>query len=384
MKIGWFCIPAHGHINPTLELVRAMTARGHEVYYFSFESFRERIEEAGGYFISCDAYDFGIKHNENSDRVGSDIAFSTELLVSSTLALDEMVMKVVHKVRPDIIVSDSVAYWGKLAAMKYNIPYVSSTTTFAFNHKSARYIKHGFRETFKMLLSMPKVNKQIKRLQNKGYPVNNILDIIQNDNNTNTIVYTSKYFQPCAETFSRKYCFIGPSLRPSEEVVKKTAEKTIFISLGTVVKNERFLERCIDALQETDYQVIVSLGVNHIRFENLPENIKIYEHVDQMAVLSISDVFITHCGMNSASEGLYFEIPLILCPQTPEQMAVAKRIEELRAGIMLASAKKTDILTAINEILSNSEYKNAALKISESFKKSGGAEKAAAFLESLR
>lgn len=28
--------------------------------------------------------------------------------------------------------------------------------------------------------SMPKIKKQVKRLQSKGYPVNNILDIIQN------------------------------------------------------------------------------------------------------------------------------------------------------------------------------------------------------------
>lgn len=54
--------------------------------------------------------------------------------------------------------------------------------------------------------------------------------------------------------------------------------------------------------------------------------------VDQMAVLSISDAFITHCGMNSASEGLYYGVPLVLFPQTPEQDAVAKRTEELGAG----------------------------------------------------
>ena len=28
MKIAWFCIPAHGHTNPTLGLVRALTDAG--------------------------------------------------------------------------------------------------------------------------------------------------------------------------------------------------------------------------------------------------------------------------------------------------------------------------------------------------------------------
>ncbi|MFW5649929.1 MAG: hypothetical protein ACOCNC_00900 [Acetivibrio ethanolgignens] len=42
------------------------------------------------------------------------------------------------------------------------------------------------------------MNKNIKRLQAKGYPVKSILDIIQNDDKTDTIVYTSPEFQPCA------------------------------------------------------------------------------------------------------------------------------------------------------------------------------------------
>lgn len=384
MKIAWFCIPAHGHVNPTLGLVKEMTDAGHEVYYFSFKEFKEEIEEAGGFFICCDGYDLDIKYSKNSGKVGKDIAFSMGLIVSSTLALDEMVMRTVNEIKPDIIVSDSVAYWGKLAAMKCNIPYISSTTTFAFNKYSAKYIRRGFGEILKMFLQMPRINKQIKRLRDNGYLVKNILDIIQNDNETNTIVYTSKYFQPCSETFSDKYCFIGPSLRSVKNIINKTAEKTIFISMGTVVKNEKFINLCIDALKETDYQIIVSLGKNNVCVEDIPDNVQIYEFVDQMAALMISDVFITHCGMNSVSEGLYFGVPLILCPQTPEQMAPAKRTEELGAGIILKANKKANILAAVNQIFNDSEYRKRAEKISESFKKSGGVKKARAFLEAFK
>ena len=160
MKIAWFCIPAHGHTNPTLGLVRELTGSGHSIYYFSFEMFREKIESAGAVFIPCDGYDFEMEDKENADRVGKDQAFAVELLVSSTLALDGMVTEKIAELKPDVIVADSIAYWGKLAAMKHGIPYVSSTTTFAFNRYSSRYMKHGFGETLKMLFSMPKVNKR--------------------------------------------------------------------------------------------------------------------------------------------------------------------------------------------------------------------------------
>ena len=159
MKIAWFCIPAHGHTNP--------------------------IEKAGATFIGCDGYDFEMEDKENADRVGKDKVFATELLVSSTLALDEMTTRVIGEIKPDVIVSDSVAFWGKLAAMKHGLPYVSSTTTFAFNRYSAKYMKETPWDIAKMLFTMPKINKQIRRLQEKGYPVKGILDIVQNDNETN-------------------------------------------------------------------------------------------------------------------------------------------------------------------------------------------------------
>ena len=383
MKIAWFCIPAHGHTNPTLGIVKELTDAGHQVYYFSFEMFREKIEKAGAVFIGCDGYDFEMEDKGNADRVGKDKVFATELLVSSTLALDEMTTEKIEEIKPDIVVSDSVAFWGKLVAMKHGIPYVSSTTTFAFNKYSAKYMKESSWDIAKMLVSMPKINKQIKRLREKGYPVKGILDIVQNDNDTNTIVYTSKYFQPCADTFSDRYHFIGPSIRPVSEPVAKTAEKTVYISMGTVNQNHEFYRNCIHALGQTDWQVIVSMGTNTEHFDDLPDNVEVHETVDQMAVLSIADAFITHCGMNSASEGLYFQVPLVLFPQTPEQGAVAKRVEELGAGVMLQSISEEDVMSAVAEVLSDPEYKENAIRVSDSFHACGGAAEARAFLEEV-
>lgn len=383
MKIAWFCLPAHGHTNPTLGVVKELTAAGHQVYYFSFEAFREKIERAGAVFIGCDGIDFEMEDKGNADRVGKDKAFATQLLVSATLALDAMSTEKIAEIKPDLIVSDSVAYWGKLVAMKHGIPYVSSTTTFAFNRYSAKYMKQTPWDAVKMLFAMPKINRQIQRLRDNGYPVKGLLDIVQNDNETNTIVYTSKYFQPCADTFSEKYHFVGPSIRPIQTPMAKTAEKTVFISMGTVNQNREFYRNCIQVLEKTDWQVILSMGTNTEHFDDLPDNIQIYETVDQMGVLSIADAFITHCGMNSASEGLYFQVPLVLFPQTPEQGAVARRVEELGAGVRLKSIAPPDILQSLESVLNVPKYKENAIKISDSFRACGGTHEAKAFLESI-
>ena len=137
-------------------------------------------------------------------------------------------------------------------------------------------MKQGIGELVRMLISMPKITKNIKRLQDKGYPIKSVLDIIQNDDNTHTIVYTSSDFQPCADTFSDKYVFVGPSIRPATDKIVKTKEKLIYISMGTVNNDMMPLYKtCITTLADTEYQVIISVGnlVSIKEFGKLPENI---------------------------------------------------------------------------------------------------------------
>jgi len=380
-KIVFFCIPAHGHTNPTLGVVRELVSRGHQVWYYSYNIMQEKIESAGAIFVSCDDYDMEQKLSpKDAVRVGKDLAFSTKILVDTTLALDDKVCTDMVQLKPDCIVADSMAVWGKAVAIKLGIPFVSSTTTFAFNQHSAKIMKQSLGELFKMVFSMPKITKQIKRLQSKGYPVKNILDIIQNDDNTHTIVYTSPEFQPCSETFSDKYAFVGPSLRPASDKIEKKRDKLIYISMGTVNNDMMSLyNRCLTALSDTDYQVIMSVGnlVSIEEFGELPENISVFSHVDQIAVLQQADVFVSHCGMNSVSESLFFGVPLVMHPQTSEQSGVAERVYQLGAGIKLDQSDADSIINAIERIFADSGYKQNADVISKSFKRCSGAKGAA-------
>ena len=386
-KIVFFCIPAHGHTNPTLGVVRELICRGHEVFYYSYNMMREKIESTGATFISCDEYDQEQRLDaKDGARIGKDLAFSTQMLVDTTLALDDAVCEHMKELKPDCIVADSMAVWGKAVALKLGIPFVSSTTTFAFNQYSARIMKQSLGQIFSMIFSMSKINKNIKRLQDKGYPVKSVLDIIQNDNNTDTIVYTSPEFQPCSETFSDIYVFVGPSIRPIENVFEKKSDKLIYISMGTVVNDSvEFYKKCIEAFADAEYQVIISVG-NLINIEELgaiPDNIMISRFVDQIAVLSQADVFLTHCGMNSVNESLYYKVPLVMFPQTSEQDGVATRVEQLGAGVRLKHINAKSIRETIEKVLNTKSYYEQASKISQGFRKCTGAKGAADKIEQM-
>ena len=380
-KIVFFNIPAHGHTNPTLGVVRELTARGHQVWYWSYELMRQKIEAAGAHFVPCDSYDAELRLTpRQAARIGKDLALSTRVLVDTTLSLDEAVCREMERLQPDCIVADSMAVWGKAVARKLNIPFVSSTTTFAFNQHSAKVMRRSAGELLRMVLSMPRINGEIKRLQRAGYPVKSVLDILQNDDATHTVVYTSPEFQPCSDTFSDRYAFVGPSVRPAETEVVKTGEKLVYISMGTVNNDMLPLyRRCIAALRETPWQVILSVGsaVSPEQFGELPENVAVYPSVDQIAVLEQADVFLTHCGMNSVSEALWFGVPLVMLPQTAEQGGVAQRVAQLGAGVKLEKTDPASIRASLARVLHHPSYAGNAAAIGEGFRRCGGAKAAA-------
>ena len=383
--IVFFCIPAHGHTNPTLNVVRELKVRGHRVVYYSYDEFREKIEDAGAEFISCNGNDAQLHlTKEEGAKIGADLALSTRVLVDTTLSLDEPVCRAMERLKPDCIVADSIAVWGKVVAKKLGIPFVCSTTTFAFNKESAKIMPHSLRETLSMILSLGKVNAQVKRLRQAGYPVKSVLDLIGSDESVPTVVYTSPLFQPCAETFPEHFAFVGPSIRPAWSQVAKTGEKLVYISMGTVNNDMLPLYRaCVQAVKGTLWQVILSVGdqVDREELGTLPDNVAVFSSVDQIAVLQKADVFLTHCGMNSASEGLYFGVPLVMLPQTSEQSGVAARAEQLGAGLRLRKTTPDAIRAALEKAMDDPSYRENAEKIGASFRASGGAKAAADCIE---
>ncbi len=375
-RIAFFCIPAWGHTNPTVEVVRELTRQGHQVRYYSFAPFREKLESAGAEVTLCDEA-LPPAPPDLDRKLGKDFTALVKMVTDTTLALEDKVCRELEAFQPDVIVSDSVCFWGKLFAGKIGVPYVCSTTTFAFNQYSARRVKPSGGELLRSLIGMPRVNRCMALLRKHGYPIKGLLDLIQNDNDTDTIVYTSQEFQPMAETFSDRYAFVGPSL-PAIPERKEKARPLVYVSMGTVIQGKSaFFIRCVEALAHLDVDAILSVGTeeNVAALGPLPENIQAAARVDQLAVLAQADVFLTHCGMNSASEAIWCGVPMVLYPQQSEEAAVADRMEELGLGLRLKDERA--IGKAITQVLTEPEHRKRICAMGDSFRAAGGARRAA-------
>lgn len=383
-NIMFFCIPAYGHHNPTIAVVKELVNRGNRVRYYSFNEFRDKIESTGAEFISCDMYLPEVSEDIVS---GSTTMSSTEMTIvdlRTTARMDGFLKEQVEEFQPDVIVSDSVCFWGKLTARKYKIPMVVSTTTFAFNKHSSNYMKSSFSEIKDLIKGNKSVKAELKKLEEYGYHEKSVMPLVQNDNYTDTIVYATKKYQPCYETFSKHYAFVGPSLVTDYKPDKEHDRPLVYISLGTVVSNKPdFYKKCIQALENENVDVIISCGrvVNPDTLNGLADNVKVYQSVNQLEILSKANVFLTHNGMNSTSESLYMGTPMVFFPQINEQRAVARRAGEMGAGIELKEESVEGIHDAIMEVLTNEKYAKSAMECSEDFRASEGPKGAAEFIE---
>lgn len=377
-KIAFFCIPARGHTNPTLPVVRRLVEMGHEVIYYSFAPYREDIEAAGAKYVDSGSLDAAPATGGAS--VTSDIGAAAALIAQTTLAMEAPVLKALTAERPDVIVADSAAAWGRLFALKLGIPLVCSNTTFVFNRHAAKVMKSSFGDLLRLLPALFRASRALRPLRDRGYPIKGGMDLMQGDPSTTTVVYTSRQFQPCAETFSGNFHFVGPCLRPCGAPVAKSDRPLIYVSMGTVMTAELdFLRRCAVALGGGSYDVIISAGseANATALGSLPGHVRVYPRVDQLSVLQSADAFITHCGMNSASEALYYGVPLLMRPLTPEEAGVANRTVELGAGLRLTDESPEAIRAAVETVLANPAFREAAARIGAGFRDCGGAEAAA-------
>src|SRR5262245_39622922 len=107
-KIIFTNVPGHGHVNPTLAVVKELVARGHRVIYYNSEDFRPQIERTGAEFRPYPV--FGVTPQELADKV-SNLANITVLLLEKSYILTDWMLKEIEREQPDLLIHDSIALW---------------------------------------------------------------------------------------------------------------------------------------------------------------------------------------------------------------------------------------------------------------------------------
>ncbi|WP_057491148.1 macrolide family glycosyltransferase [Streptococcus orisasini] len=382
-RIIFMGVPAFGHTNPTLFVVQKLVENGHQVRYYTVSNFKESLEKLGAEVICYDekmAY-MTVEH-VNQPTHNQKNHFSALLAIVSE-AIEDIRNTYLEEIRvwqPDVIVGDSLALWASVIADNLDVPYVSYNTHFAFNEYTPTMLSDSsFKDNFKMLLHLPEMMANYHKIKRLGYPSKHVTDLALTRTDCPVIVTTSQNFQPAGASFCETIHFVGPVIRESTAVWKKSNRPLVYISLGTVNNQASdFYRHCFTALGNKEFDVLLSVGaktdINSLG--QIPQNFQVAHSFDQIAVLKSADVFLTHCGLNSTSEALYYEVPLLVFPQTIEQNMVAEQVLAAGAGFKLESYAPTAIAQGIEEVLYHANYKKQASKVAQDFRASGGVEAA--------
>jgi MGT family glycosyltransferase len=328
-------LPAYGHVNPTLAIAQELVRRGQNVVYYLPEEFRESVEATRASFRSY--------QSQLMNRIAN---MSPMLGEESRLVLPQ-VLERIRAEKPDIILHEPVCLWSRIVAQVLEVPAISLRPTYAMNeHFNMASLRTQMPDNRLAQIQemLTKVNRDIADIcASYGLSPMNLFDVLSYAEPLN-LVFLPKAFQPAGDTFDERHLFVGPSILPRHQATEfpldqlSTTRPLLYISLGTIFNNEpAFFKQCVEAFGESAYQVVLSRGkqIDPAALGPIPENFLVAPYVPQLEILSRARVFITHAGMNSTMESLYYGVPLVAVPQTPEQMVTARRIAEMGLGAML-------------------------------------------------
>lgn len=387
-KALFLSLPLHGHVNPSLPLVRELVERGESVVYYATDAFADKVERAGA---TCRRYQnaFLGDMKELPERMDA----LSWLLARTTAEVLGDELDAMRAERPDYVITDSVAPWGQWVAKLLGVPAVTSVSTFAFNrHVAVFAAAHGVRpkggkfalSKLRHIVKALRLGRQLRRRYRVKGPL--LMDLIMGHSELN-IVYTSRYFQPREETFDGRYLFVGPSMAartgsapfPWDEGSRRAI---VYVSLGTLFNTDAaFYRSCFEAFRSEDCQVIMSIGTA-VSMDSLgpaPQNFIVQPHVPQLEVLSRATAFVTHGGMNSVSESLYHGVPVVVIPQMSEQHIVGRRVEQLGAGLYVAKTEVTAdrVRDSVRRVIAEDRFRRQAALVGDSFRSAGGVGRAA-------
>ncbi|MEK7328316.1 MAG: macrolide family glycosyltransferase, partial [Chloroflexota bacterium] len=385
----FFNIPAHGHTNPTLPLVKELVRRGERVIYYNAEPFRAKVEETGAAFRAYDMGDkFGIGHGADSPLD------AMARIMSAAEAVIPAVLDEVRAEQPDYIIYDSMCVWGKQIARILERPAVCSCSIFFVGAKNFAALPRDramFSNTFgqaphaaRWLWQSWNAARRIKKRYGVESPTP--FDFFGNPGDL-TLVYTSRYFQLGGELFDGAFKFVGPSIAPRDDHSDFPFDwldggPVIYVSLGTIF-NDRpdFFRACLEAFGGARYRVVMAIG-NKVAADSLgaiPDNFLLRPHVPQLEILPRVSLFITHGGMNSATESAWYGVPMLVAPQMGDQLVVASRVAQLGAGLLVDSRRFTaqTLREAAEKVMSSETFREQSRAIGQSLREAGGYARAA-------
>ncbi|MEO6504033.1 MAG: nucleotide disphospho-sugar-binding domain-containing protein [Jatrophihabitantaceae bacterium] len=331
MRIAFLNVAAAGHINPTLAIAEQLQDDGARVDYFTPAGARRRSAPSIDFRPILDPVEAA---GSASDRAVTVV----RALTAAQQHLPELVGAVAGA-RPDALVYDRSAPWGRWVAERLSIPSIQVLTTYALRPESTppRIGAGGFdRPGRELRRALRRYAQAVEANAGQGLTSLRPQDVFVSGDRHN-IVTVARALQADADDFDDSYTFVGPCL-PRSLPQREEATRTAFVSTGSVLPGDaELMQACLRAFPPDDWEVVLAVGAAAPELSRqTPAGWTVQAQVDQLSVLARASVFVTHGGMNSVQEAAFLGVPLVVVPRTSENQRTAARVETLGLGLTVA------------------------------------------------
>ncbi|MGC0373966.1 MGT family glycosyltransferase [Streptomyces sp. SAI-229] len=386
--IAMFSIAAHGHVNPSLEVIRELVARGHRVTYAIPPLFAEKVAETGAEPKLWNSTLPG--PDDDPEAWGTTLLDNVEPFLADAIQALPQLIEAYEGDTPDLVLHDITSYPARVLAHRWGVPAVSlSPNLVAWDGYEQEVAEPMWEEPKKTERGQAYYARFHAWLEENG--ITEHPDPFTG-RPARSIVLIPKALQPNADRVDESvHSFVGACQgdRSAEGDWQRPAgaEKVVLVSLGSsFTKQPAFYRECVKAFAGLPgWHLVLQVGkhVDPAELGDVPENVEVRSWVPQLAILKQADLFVTHAGAGGSQEGLATATPMIAVPQAVDQFGNADMLQGLGvARHVPADEAKAEVLRAAAlALVDDPEVAQRLKDIQAEMAEEGGTRRAADLIE---
>ncbi|MGV9877789.1 macrolide-inactivating glycosyltransferase [Streptomyces sp. NPDC003006] len=386
--IAMFSIAAHGHVNPSLEVIRELVARGHRVTYAIPHAFEGKVAETGA---EPRLYDTTLPSpDDDPDAWGTELIDNIEPFLADAIEVLPRLARAYEGDEPDLVLYDITSYPARVLARRWGVPEISlSPNLVAWDGYEEEVAEPMYAELRESERGRAYYDRFVGWLAENG--------VTQHPDSfvgrpPRSLVLIPKALQPNADRVDESvHTFVGACqgdrVAQGDWERPAGAEKVLLVSLGSALtKQPGFYRECVKAFGDLPgWHVVLQVGkhVDASELGEVPGNVEVHHWVPQLAILRKADAFITHAGAGGSQEGLATATPMVAVPLATDQFGNADMLQGLGVARRLPMAEATaDVLReAVLALVEDPEVARRLAAVQASMAAEGGTRQAADLIE---
>ena len=411
-RLGAFCFPGTGHLNPLTALARRLQQRGHSVVIFGIADVEARVKASGIDFCLIGQDDYPLGTLERLDRKLGEmtglkaIRFTMDRVRDTARMVLRDGLEAVRAANLDALLIDEADMANSIAEY-LGLPFVSLALIppmvqdnryppFYFGWSGSQRwwsrLRNAIAIRVLICLAAPifaAVNERrvawgLKVGRRPGDGLSNLAQITQLPRALEFDI------EPPPPHLYYTGPFVDASLRPNVDFAwdRLNGRPLVYASLGTLQNRSLGIFRKIaEACAGLNVQLVISLGggLEPDRLGNLSGDPLVVRFAPQLELVKRASLVITHAGLNTVLESLSEGVPLVCIPLGNDQPGVASRVATHGAGIVIpprkASAER--LRSAVRAVLENESFRKAAHTLQNAMAQIDGPDRAADIIEDV-